>query len=347
MDKIMAVLTGERAYGERLCAYANYKRGMPFTAVSFDSGHAYENFASKHRIGVLLTDGHVEKKYSGFREKLQDREDMIIGLLDETDEDSIFNYSEAPAFDTYALIPKYQSAEKIMRSVMSCCSSLGVHICRETAGSGCYVAGVYSPSGRSLKAAYSMALAKALGSMKRTLFISFEEFSGFSRITGECYGGGLSDAMLAHKKGCLDSERIGSLIYTYCGIEYIPPIQYAEDMKGISGEELAQMIGDILEHGSYEAIVLDLPDSFNMAEDMMDICDEIFMPENDDQVSAARTDEFLDYLAACKKLRLRSKLCRFKMRPYMDRMLSASYVEDLIFGELGDLAREHVRHLRQ
>ena len=347
MEKIMAVLTGERTYGERLCAYANYKRGMPFTAVSFDSGQAYENFARKHRIGVLLTDGHVEKKYLGFRERLQDREDMIIGLLDESDDESIFNYSEAPAFDTYALIPKYQSAEKIMRSVLNCCSSLGVQLCREGKDSGCYVAGIYSPSGRSLKGAYSMALAKALGSMKRTLLVSFEEFSGLSRITGETYGSGLADAMLAHKQGCLDGDRIASLIYTYCGVEYIPPVQYAGDMKGISGEELAQLVNDIMKHGSYEAIVLDLPDSFNAAEELMDLCDEIFMPENDDQVSAARTEEFLDYLDICKKLRLRAKLCRFKMRPYMDRMLSASYVEDLVFGELGDLAREHVRHLRQ
>ena len=126
MEKIMAVLTGERIYGERLCAYANHRRNMPFTAVSFDSGAAYRNFASKHKIGVLLTDGHLEKGCFGVRDSPPgQQEELIIGLFDETDDDSVFNYSEGPGLETYTLIPKYQSAEKIMRSVMSCCSAMG------------------------------------------------------------------------------------------------------------------------------------------------------------------------------------------------------------------------------
>ena len=345
MEQIMAVLTGERAYGERLCAYANYKRNMPFTAVSFDSAAAYEKFARKHRIGVLLTDGHVEKRQSGFCESGPLGEGMIIGLFDERDEESIFNHTEGPGIDTYTLIPKYQSAEKIMRSVMSCCSTIGCHINRKNQLRSSHIAGVYSPGGRSPGRAFGLTLAKVYATKKRTLYLSFAEFSGFEKLTGETYGPGLSDAMLAYKQGSLDPEKISSLIYTYCGIEYIPPVQFAGDMKGITGDDCAVLISSIMSQSNYEAMVIDLPGSFNMAEDMMDLCDEVYVPENGDPISEARGDELEEYLDLCKKLKLKAKLHRVRLPETEPFRSMSSHIDELVYGELGDMVREYARKL--
>lgn len=345
MEKIMAVLTGERTYGERLCAYANYKRSLPFTAVSFNSGQAYENFAKRHKIGVLLTDGHVEKEHMGFREGRSSREELIIGLFDETDEESVFNYTEGPGIDAYTLIPKYQSAEKIMRSVMSCCNAMGVEMSAEDQRSSAHIVGVYSPDPGVQKAAYAMTLARALSSKRRTLFLSFEEFSGFAGITGESYGVSLSDGMLSLKQGRLDPERLGSLIHTYSGIDYIPPIQYADDMKGITGEDCAQLLRSVIRCGSYEVMVVDLPSAFSMAEDMMDICHEIYVPEKDDFMGRVKVEEFMRYLEFCKKLRLISKLNRFELCMHLPAFSGSSYMDTLFYGELGDKARAHAEHI--
>ena len=343
----MAVLTGERAYGERLCAYANYKRNMPFTAVSFDSAAAYEKFARKHRIGVLLTDGHVEKRQSGFCESGPLGEGMIIGLFDERDEESIFNHTEGPGIDTYTLIPKYQSAEKIMRSVMSCCSAMGVELGRELPKEKPYVAGVYSPDPGAPKSAYALTLSKVLSLKKKTLFISFEEFSGFSQVTGDSYGVSLSDGFLSLKQGRLDAERICSLVHIYSGIEYIPPVQFADDMKDVSGGDCAALMAEIIKNGSYGAIVIDLPKIFHMAEEMMDICDEIFLPERSDLLGKAKVEEFMDYLEFSKKLRLKNRMTRFELEASLSGTgAAASYLDRLLYGEFGDRARAHAEHIR-
>ncbi len=348
MEKIMAVLTGERIYGERLCAYANHRRNMPFTAVSFDSGAAYRNFASKHKIGVLLTDGHLEKGCFGVRDSPPgQQEELIIGLFDETDDDSVFNYSEGPGLETYTLIPKYQSAEKIMRSVMSCCSAMGVELGRELPKEKPYVAGVYSPDPGAPKSAYALTLSKVLSLKKKTLFISFEEFSGFSQVTGDSYGVSLSDGFLSLKQGRLDAERICSLVHIYSGIEYIPPVQFADDMKDVSGGDCAALMAEIIKNGSYGAIVIDLPKIFHMAEEMMDICDEIFLPERSDLLGKAKVEEFMDYLEFSKKLRLKNRMTRFELEASLSGTgAAASYLDRLLYGEFGDRARAHAEHIR-
>ena len=346
MEQIMAVLTGEKTYGERLCAYANFKRNMPFTAVSFDSITAYANFARKHKVGVLLTDGHIGKDCRYFREPDSPVEEMVIGLFDETDEESVFNYSEGPGIDTYTLIPKYQSAEKIMRSVMNCCSTIGCHLAGQREGRASNIAGIYAPDGRVEKTLYALIMAKVASLEKKTLFISFEEFSGVSRLSSENYTASLSDAMLAHKAGGLNGEKLYSMVYTYSGIDYIPPIQYAGDMKGMTGEDCQALLLSIMEQGLYEVLIVDLPLSFSLSEELMDICREVFIPELDDELSAAKTDEFMDYLEFSKKLKLRSKICRFKLPKLIPLKLTSSYIDTLLYSEMGDMARKHAEFIR-
>ena len=341
MEQIMAVLTGEKTYGERLCAYANYKRNMPFTAVSFDSIAAYANFAKKHRVGVLLTDGHIGGDLHYFREPDAGGEEMVIGLFDESDEESIFNYAEGPGLDTYTLIPKYQSAEKIMRSVMNCCNTIGCHLAGTRDLRDCSLTGIYAPDRRVEKGIYGLILSKALGTGKKTLFISLEEFSGFSRFSGEQYSASLSDAILAFKSEGLSAEKLYSLVHTFCGIEYIPPVQYAGDMKGITGEDFAALLMAIIKLKAYEKLIIDLPSSFNLSEEVMDLCGRVFIPELEDELSRARTEEFLTYLEFSKKLKLKSRICRFTMPKILPLKPGAGNIDSLLYGEMGDMVRTH------
>ena len=92
-------------------------------------------------------------------------------------------------------------------------------------------------------------------------------------------------------------------------------------------------------------LVIDLPGSFNMAEDMMDLCDEVYVPENGDPISEARGDELEEYLDLCKKLKLKAKLHRVRLPETEPFRSMSSHIDELVYGELGEMVREYARKL--
>ena len=67
--------------------------------------------------------------------------------------------------------------------------------------------------------------------------ISLEEHSALSRLTGTMYMGSLSDLIYYYRQGEYSPMRLGSMIYNWGGMDYVPPVVYAEDLAEIQGED--------------------------------------------------------------------------------------------------------------
>lgn len=90
------------------------------------------------------------------------------------------------------------------------------------------------------------------------LYITLEEFSGLSALTGTVYTGGLSDLLYYYIQREYSPVRLGSVTYNWGGLDYIPPVTYAEDKTGIHQEVFAGLIQKIASDGAYEELILDV-----------------------------------------------------------------------------------------
>ena len=345
MDKIMAILTKERQYAERLCGYINNRMQLVVTAVPFDNVEECRSFGRTHPIEVLLADRDL---YSGSRygaadtgaEAIHATRKLILtgGWKESADMQRL--EEDGGAFSDGGMIFKYQSAEGILREVMENCGGMELRRTAEAVGRPVRIIGVYSPVGRSGCSSFAMTLAKVSNRRRHTLYLNCSEFSGMSRLTGEHYTTGISDAMYHLKQGQLSCEKIYSMIYRFSGIDYLPPVSYAEDHETLKGEDYVQLITTLLRNTDYEVIAVDMDSFSNAASEIMDICDVVYMPVLDDSMAMGKGEEFEEYLRIAGRERLLGKLVRIRT-PYGGLQAgSASYMDSLAYGPMGDLVRE-------
>ena len=83
-----------------------------------------------------------------------------------------------------ASVYKYQSGDCILQEVMACYCIAPPQPGLALMGKSGLVMGVYSPVGRCGKTSFALALAHMLGKSQAVLFISLEEYSGFSKLRG-------------------------------------------------------------------------------------------------------------------------------------------------------------------
>ncbi len=341
MEKILAVLTKERKYAERFCSYCNRKNNLVFTAVPFDDAAVCGDFSKKHNIEVLLADSSFFGSgygQDGYR-KAGIKAARVLRLTDGISFDRALADSAGQGVpkDT---INKYQPAETIIRDVMNSCDGLDILKTTENLGRPVRVIGIYSPISRSGKSSFALTLSKSLSRKYKTLYLSLEEFSGLESLTGEHYSSGLSDALYHMKQGTLTAQKIATMIYSYRGIDYIPPIRYADDRNAVSGEDLVHLVDLILKNTLYEVVVIDMNRFADEASELMDICNIVYMPVLDNYIDRMKIDNFTEYLKSSDRSRLLEKIVQINTPEPEPVRNKASYIDTLLYGKMGDLVRE-------
>lgn len=345
MERIIAVLTEQPAYAQRFCDYANRKRILPLTAVPFTEVGEYTAFCEKHPVRILLTDEGILRAACDGEQEHQLQAEQIIGLAEETPEQQgAKEGSSQDGRDSVLLlcdtvIGKYQSADTILREIMICCENLGMHSWHILTEQKKQMIGIFSPIGRCRKTAFALVLCRILGRSNQPLYLNLEPFSGFSALTGENYSACLSDALYHLKKGSLDTAKLVSMIYTFSGIHYIPPMRFAEDMEELSGSGLAALASQILQESPYDVLVVDAAELTEASSSFLELCSQIYMPVLEDAVSRAKLEEFETYLDAAGKEALKSRLCKLHLPETGLIQYGASYLDDLLYSPLGDYTR--------
>ena len=102
--------------------------------------------------------------------------------------------------------------------------------------------GIYSPIGRCGKTSFSLTLAHMLGKSQGVLFISLEEYSGFSKLVCGGYEQDLSDVFYLYRQGDFNWLKLKSLILSHGNVDYIPPAAYGEDLDQAQPEEIAGLL---------------------------------------------------------------------------------------------------------
>ena len=122
---------------------------------------------------------------------------------------------------------------------------------------------------------------------------------------------------------------------------YNTPVTAEQNLRAaLKGEDYVQLITTLLRNTDYEVIVVDMDSFSNAASEIMDICDVVYMPVLDDSMAMGKVEEFEEYLRIAGRERLLEKLVRIRT-PYGGLQAgSASYMDSLAYGPMGDLVRE-------
>ena len=341
MKKILAILSTERRYAERLCDYCNRKKSLLLTAVAFDNADECAAFAAKHNIEILLADSgliNAECMNPDGRGAAAIRASRIIGLEEGISFERAFAESGR---DGYVGVNKYQPAETLIRDIMSGCEGRDMYFDEAAPIRAARVIGVYSPVSRCGKSSFAITLGRMQAKRHKTLYISLEEFSCLGMFSGERYELTLSDAVYHMKQGSLTSQRLYSMIHNIGGLEYIPPMRCADDSNAVSGEDYVRLINEILKNSLYEVLIIDMDRYADEASELLEICDTVYMPVLQDAMNRMKTESFVAYLKTSERGYIADKLVSINTpQPENTALQGLSYLDSLLYGSMGDMVRE-------
>lgn len=324
----MAIYDVDPAYGARFADFVNQRERTPFTAMPFSSLVKLKEFAENHLVEILLIDRAALREVEGIRAR------QIITLADG---EVVELAEECP------VVYKYQSGDSIMREVMACYCKQPVENGAALLGAKASVIGVYSPVNRCLKTSFALTMGQLLARNERVLYINLEEYSGFSRLIAAQYEQDLSDVLYLYRQGAYNWLKLKSIVYSWGGMDYIPPVRYAEDLNQVTPEDMALLLDRVARESGYEKLLVDVGQMGKGALPILENCDVVYMPVKDDCISAAKVEEFEEYVEAAGSTLLRERIHKLKLPYHNSFGRRDTYMEQLLWGELGDYVRQLLR----
>lgn len=327
--RVLAVYDVDPCYGERFAEFVNRREQAPFEVLAFTALERLKEYASGHQIELLLINAAVS------REEIEKLGASQVVTLAEGE--------VIPVREQYPSVYKYQAADHILREVMASYCENPDTAALTVLGSGAQVIGIYSPVNRCLKTSLALTMGQLLAKESKVLYLNLESCSGFGRLLGEEYKGDLSDLLYFYTQEGYSWVRMASVIHTWSDLDYIPPARYAEDLCQIGEGDMAEFLGRIAKESPYEYLVVDLGQMGRRAPLVLEACGVIYMPVKDDCVSAAKIEEFEEYLVSSGHGTLKERIQKLKLPYHSSFGRRDNYLEQLLWGELGDYTRRLLR----
>lgn len=328
MRHILAVYDVDPLYAARFADVVNQKETIPFEVVAFRSLERLRAFAAETPIELLL-----------ISEGVADEETEAVGAARVV----VLSDGGTSGKSDYPCVYKYQSSGAIVREVMACYGEKQDEIPEIFGRGSARILGVYSPISRCLKTSFAITMGQLLAQEEKVLYLNLEEFSGLSVLLKEEYRSDLSDLLYFYSGGTYNPLRLKGVVHTFGELDYIPPVRYPEDLDQAGEEAIAGLIRTIAGEDAYGTILVDIGNSRRTAVSVMKLCQVIYMPVKEDAVSQAKLEEFEHYLDQTGNRGLKDRLKRLKLPYHASFGAGGNYLDQLLWGELGDYTRQLLR----
>ena len=243
--------------------------------------------------------------------------------------------------EDYPFVYKYQSSDLVLSEVMQYYAEanpqpyiLG-NVSRKTK-----LYGIYSPVGRARKTSFALALGEILSETKNVLYLNFEEFAGFEELFQTTYRTDISDLIyFARQKGDGFIFRLNSVIQTFHELQYVPPALSPADIRDVSGREWLDFLDEIVRCCEYDVIILDLSEQVDELFQIMQHCDRIYTPVQEDVISQAKLAQYEKLLRMLDMTDILERTRRLKL-PLQMPQKDGDLVQQMVWGEMGDYVRK-------
>lgn len=329
MKRILAIYDADEEYGKRLSEYLNRKESIPFSMVCFTREDALVEYGKEHPIDMLLI------QESSMNQTIAQLSVRRIVYLTET--------HRPPAPSDGHFVYKFQSSDHVLRELMTCYETIDMQVMETIAAlHPVQIAGVYSPISRCLKTSFALTLGQVLSKSKQVLYLNFEEFSGLEALFGKIFASDLSDAFFYHAQGQL-KQQMEHLVESWHNMDFLPPVRYPGDLFDIKPETAVQLVQELAKACHYDVIVLDFGGSLRLTSELLLLCHKIYMPVRDDPVSAGKMESFEGWIKMKNQTELLGRVEKLKLPFYRVFGGGEMYLEQMLWGELGDYVRTLVK----
>ena len=326
---ILAVCDVEEAYARSFLDYLHTgrRKKLPFELQAFTSAEQLLAFAKEHEIEILLISEHA---------MCEEVRALQVGKLI-----ILADGADRPGLEIYPRVYKYQASDQVIREVLDFYGAeklarfTPVHLKHRMR-----VTGVYSPGGFSQRMLFALTLGQILAAKQQVLYIGLDSYSGLGEMLSLQGGRTLSDLLYHFRRGKpLAMAHTDRIVCPLRRLDCVPPAVSPADIRDISGEEWIRFLEELMQAGGYEEIVLDIGDVVRDVPELLNSCQDVFLPSGTDVLSSARIRQFEESIReAYPSLAGRMK----KIYPPLvyPAFADRSLLESLCDGELGEYVRK-------
>lgn len=327
---ILAICDSEMMYVYNLMEYIHARKGEEFEVQAFTSVDSLSEYAGENQIEMLLVSDSV------MCDRIKKLDIQKIMILSQGEE--IHELSEYPA------VYKYQPADSLIKEVMECYAQVKTQASAVLFKTKVEVLAVYSPVKRTGKTSFALTYGQLLANTHGVLYLNLEDYAGFEGLMGKTFTSDISDLMyfLGSGKGNLIC-RMSGMIQNINNLDYIPPAFSPFDLRSVKGEQWIELIEELCVYSSYEVILLDLGEQVDNLPEILRRCGKIYMPVNGDGIAAAKISQYEKVMLAKGYEDVLGKTAKIKVPYHRSFGKREHYVEQLIWGELGDYVRQLIR----
>lgn len=210
-------------------------------------------------------------------------------------------------------IGKYQCADEIIRQVFEFyVDRTKENVMRCMNKERARLVAVYSPIHRVGKTTFALALGRECAKSKKVLYLNLEEYAGME--VSQDTNMNLGDLLYYLRQGNGNlGIRLQAAVKEDEGLDVVPPIPVVLDLKEVTWEEWEALITQLLENSLYEMVVLDVGESVQGLFPLLELCDRVYMPVLDDEISRRKVEQYQDNVEQLKLEKLKRITYQFVM----------------------------------
>ncbi len=325
-DKSMGILDREPGYVKRLAEYITAKEGCRLRLFTFDSEQEVSSHLEHGTLDILL----VGQSMADESMKNWNHVGQLIVLSEE------MHPEQSDSRSVY----KFQASDGLLREVMDCCEkqSGDKNGLSKRGGNG-EIIGVYSPVKRCGKTIFSFVLASVFAEQCKCLMISLDEFCIIDELRPKDHEKDLADVMFLFRQNSPESFQDMNVFSRLHGLEYIPPVTFPWDLRQIRTEELAGLVRWAVSEGGYEKVVLDIGEGGDSPLELLDVCRQVYMPEQDDPVSQEKIHSFENYMKVSGQQQILDKIEKVSL-PMVKLEARMAGAESLLWSPMEKFSRK-------
>ena len=196
---------------------------------------------------------------------------------------------------------KYQSADKLLKEVMSCYEAQKI-ACLGEDPKGKQIIGVFSPAADIRKNIFTIELGKILAEKRNVLYICMEGFVDIrSVVRDEGFTAderGLSELLYYFRRNdCFVGEKLRSLISTTGELDIINAPFCVEDIQEIKPAEWEMLCRKLMKESIYDVLLLDIGCEICGLMSILRLCDRVYIPQIDNEWAEGKFESLMNQLS--------------------------------------------------
>lgn len=285
-EKYFVIYDSDEVYGKRLQQFLYERESNYFEIIAFSERKELEekyNTGTKRKPEILLV------AENSFYEDIIKVGAKHIFILNET------GLKKYPQYTNFS---KYQAANVLFQQILlEYAEKEQDFVPRFYGNKKAKLIGVYTPITRCLQTGFSFALAQSFGKRGKTLYMNFEQYSGFSKLFQKGYLKDLSDLVyyFSYSKDKF-LYWLEGVVEHFGDIDYVPPVLTAVSLTEVKGNVWFDMFDILSKDGGYDYIVLDLNENVQGIFQILNLCQVVYTITRNDVISNAKICQFKEVL---------------------------------------------------